>query len=634
MAIRKLSFYITDAEVTIKCDHLPLKKFLQKQTLNAEVNNWAVELEQFNLKLEWIQGVKNTLADSLSRLLDVDPEAKLQAEKEGHEFGTFCFEGVDEISEISPDFWKPLKDWVEHLEITYEEGVVREVHLPLSVKQMIQLQKNDAQAKNIVDKLQKEKDNAKMFIMHDGVLCRLWTEEKETFRCTFVPQVLRDPLLVLAHNQNSHNGGRRTYMALKKMYYWLGMKSEVFKHCKTCKECMLQNQANTSGEFKHFKVPEVPMQLICMDLMGPIYPVTSRGNRFILTCIDMLTGFTIAVPIKDKMASTVCDAYRAHVYCIFGGSARILTDNGTEFRNEQMDELCRQLNVKRVYSPVYTPEANGRLEAWHRFFKACIAKHIRGNTAEWDEIVPLAGAAYNFFPCQASGESPFVLMFRRDPITPFAKLLEPAPRYWGDRGDHLKMDLLRKLYLLTAENVKRAREGRDPAEITRQRNDLKVNDLVLVRDLTSGAFAPRYMPNYRIVAVHGPNRITVRDEKGNEIVRRASHLKMCDWKQKITSMVPDQGEHDKFGRSTKLLLHPKDIPNVQFDRKAKIKDEISPDAENSMIEVNITSGRDEYGEIPPKQLAIKVSSDTSTDKEKSVDILDLCGESGEFPPKV
>ena len=181
-----------------------------------------------------------------------------------------------------------------------------------------------------------------------------------------------------------------------------------------------------------------------MDLVGPIFPVTSRGNRFILMCIDMLTGFMIAVPIKDKMANTVCDAYRAHIYCIFGGSARILTDNGTEFRNEQMDELCKQLNVKRVYSPVYTPEANGRLEAWHCFFKACVAKHIRGNAAEWDEVVPLAGAAYNFFPCQASGESPFVLMFGRDPITPFAKLLEPAPRYWGDRGGHLKMDLFRK----------------------------------------------------------------------------------------------------------------------------------------------------------------------------------------------
>ena len=178
-----------------------------------------------------------------------------------------------------------------------------------------------------------------MFILHEGVLCRLGTEERETFCCTFVPEVLRDPLLVLAHNQNGHKGGRRTYMALKKMYYWPGMKSKVFKHYKTCRECMLQNQTNTSAEFKHFRIPEVPMQFICMDLVGPIAPVTSKGNRFILTCIDMLTGFTVAVPIKDKSANTVCDAYRAHIYCTFGGSARILTDNSTEFRNEQMDEL-------------------------------------------------------------------------------------------------------------------------------------------------------------------------------------------------------------------------------------------------------------------------------------------------------
>ena len=106
-----------------------------------------------------------------------------------------------------PDFWTPLKDTVEHLEIVHNESTVKEVHLPLSTKQIMQLQKNDTEARNIVDKLQKEKNNAKMFILHDGVLCRLWTEEQETFRCIFVPEVLRDPLLVLAHNQNGHNGG-------------------------------------------------------------------------------------------------------------------------------------------------------------------------------------------------------------------------------------------------------------------------------------------------------------------------------------------------------------------------------------------------------------------------------------------
>ena len=216
----------------------------------------------------------------------------------------------------------------------------------MTTKQIIQRQKSDSEARNIVHKLHKEKINTKMYILHEGVLCRPWTEVKDTFWCFFIPEVLRDPLLILAHNQNGHNRGRHTYMTLKKMYYWPGMRSQVFKHCKNCQECMLQNQANTAANFKHFKMPDIPMQLICMDLVLPISPATSRRNCFILTCIDMLTGFMVAIPIKDESASTVCDAYRAHIYCTFGGSARILTDNGTEFKNKQMDELCKQLDIK------------------------------------------------------------------------------------------------------------------------------------------------------------------------------------------------------------------------------------------------------------------------------------------------
>ena len=45
MSVRKLTFYITGHNVKVKSDHLLLKKFLEKKTLNAKVNNWAVELE-------------------------------------------------------------------------------------------------------------------------------------------------------------------------------------------------------------------------------------------------------------------------------------------------------------------------------------------------------------------------------------------------------------------------------------------------------------------------------------------------------------------------------------------------------------------------------------------------------------
>ena len=83
----------------------------------------------------------------------MDCEAKLQPEKEGHEFGTFCFEELSENSEISPDFWVSLKDSIEHIEVTHNEDYAKKVHLPLSTKQMIQLQKNDTEARRIVQNL-------------------------------------------------------------------------------------------------------------------------------------------------------------------------------------------------------------------------------------------------------------------------------------------------------------------------------------------------------------------------------------------------------------------------------------------------------------------------------------------------
>ena len=131
------------------------------------------------------------------------------------------------------------------------------------------------------------------------------------------------------------------------------------------------------------------------------------------------------------------------------------------------------------------------------------------------------------------------------------------------------------------------------------------------------------MPNYRIVAIHGPNRIVVRDEKGNETLRRASHLKVCDWKQKVASMTPEKEEYDKFGRSMKQLIHPKDILDLQFYKKSRNNREISPNTEISTIEVNITSGRGEHCEIPPNQQMT----------EKSVGHSDLSEEKGKFLPK-
>ena len=87
MFIKKLTYYLEDADVTLRSDHLPLKIFLAKNTLNSKVNNWAIEILPFRITFVYIKGIKNTLADTMSRLIDIDPQVQLELEPEGYEFG-------------------------------------------------------------------------------------------------------------------------------------------------------------------------------------------------------------------------------------------------------------------------------------------------------------------------------------------------------------------------------------------------------------------------------------------------------------------------------------------------------------------------------------------------------------------
>ena len=236
--------------------------------------------------------MKNTLADSLSRLLDMTPEAEPTRESPGEEFGVACFEEL-ETAKVHENFIEQI----ENLEIEVHKEVMQGVKVPISKEQMIQMQKNDKYCRCIDRRTRAERELKKIFILDDGILYRLWLEDGQMYKCMVVPLILRDPPLVLGHNQNGHNGSRRTYNALKRSYYWPSMKKEVFFHCKNCSEYILQNQTTTDTQFGTFTAPEGPMQFICMDIVGLILPVSSKGNRFCLTVMDMLRGYTMAVAI-------------------------------------------------------------------------------------------------------------------------------------------------------------------------------------------------------------------------------------------------------------------------------------------------------------------------------------------------
>ena len=139
-----------------------------------------------------------------------------------------------------------------------------------------------------------------------------------------------------------------------------------------------------------------------MDLIGEFHPASSKGNRFALTAVCMLTGFTFCIPLKSKHAEDVIKSiYRPHML-YFWTIKKILTDNGTEFKNKLSTEVFEKLRTEQKFTPIYSPQCNCRIEGFHKFLKARIAKQLE-TCVEWDDLVWKATAAYNFFPTESSG---------------------------------------------------------------------------------------------------------------------------------------------------------------------------------------------------------------------------------------
>ena len=313
------------------------------------------------------------------------------------------------------------------------------------------------------------------------------------------------------------------------------------------------------------------MDFIAMDLIDEFHPPSSQGNRYALTGVCMLTGFTWCIPIKLKKATDVARAYMQHVYSILGGSTKILTDNGTEFKNEVFRDVLQKLGTKKlIHSPPYRPQSNGRIEGFHRYLKACIAKHMR-NGLEWDQVMAMTTAAYNYFPNMSAKESAFFLMYGRDPVNKLSSILNAPRRYLGDdAGLPPDLEALKNMYQMVAQQLYNSRQRyiEDNKYNKVPDHGILVGDLVLVKDHTAKSFEPKYKDDYRVVQIYGTNALQVSDKRGILHNVHFTDVKCINMTEKVANQL--EQIYNK-GRKAKNLIPPGLIPDLGWNTDQQVK---------------------------------------------------------------
>ena len=291
------------------------------------------------------------------------------------------------------------------------------------------------------------------------------------------------------------------------------------------------------------------MEFIAMDLIGEFHPASSKGNRFALSAVCMLTGFTFCIPIKTKCAEDIIKAYIDHICCTFGPSKKILTDNGTEFKNKLWTEVFKKLKIEQKFTPIYSPQCNGRIEGFHKFLKATIAKQLK-TRVKWDDLVWKATAVYYFFPTEFSELAPFFLMFGRKVAVKHTLLESENPKYLGTDDSMINVGLMTKLYHVVAHNLneaRKARDGKKKGKTPKEPKKLQVGDNILIRDHTSKAFQPKYK-DFCIVGLLGKNQVKIKDNHGHTTKVHHRDVKKIPMTEKVCKLYEEEQIGKNKGR--------------------------------------------------------------------------------------
>jgi transposase InsO family protein len=135
----------------------------------------------------------------------------------------------------------------------------------------------------------------------------------------------------------------------------LGLTNVHFEKKRVCSACQAGKQVGAHHPHKNIMTTDKPLELLHMDLFGLIAYISISGSKYCLVIVDDHSRFTWVFFLQEK----------SHTQETLKGFLR-RAQNGTEFKNSQIEGFLEEEGIKHEFSSPYTPQQNGVVERKNR----------------------------------------------------------------------------------------------------------------------------------------------------------------------------------------------------------------------------------------------------------------------------
>lgn len=501
-ALKHFKDIILGYPITVYTDHVAVTELFKGRNLSGRLARWYLTIREFNPTFKYLPGRANVVADALSRNVHVGGVVEQTPTIQNfslHELAN---------AQRQHDVWSKVIYALE----SGDETTLPKTHVPFS----------------------------QFSLTKEKVLCRCWTSGKrDPVTQLVIPESHVPVVLSLLHDTAiaGHKGKDRTLSAARMNYYWPTMRVDIDEYINKCVQCAQhKGSVPKPAPILEYPPPERPWDVVAIDVLQ--LSVRSRqGSKYVLVMVDHFSRYVVLAPLYDKSAKAVAHALVTNLFCPYSAPRVLLSDNGTEFRNNVLEEICKQFGIKQTFTVAYHPASNGLVERANRKILDVLRPVVNGFMENWEDWLPHVAASINSSVCESTGRTPYFIIYGVEKKLPYDLLSSPQNPV-NNVDDYAKCQL--KVFSDTYKGVtNRLKASKTVMSSQQHRRSspvrIKIGDSVMVKVPERNAkLAPKFVgPRLVVNKLHG-HKFEILDPLLNTLeVVHCDRLKRTDVKANL-----------------------------------------------------------------------------------------------------
>ena len=448
-ALKKFDHYIRAAPFTVRLltDHQSLKYMMTQKGLAGRMARWAMILSEYDAEVLYLRGPSNTVADSLSRLINTDPKDFNMSESLLHinpeviplvqSYLHMCCKTVEQLDPhvagtdyLSPDYnIPPDLPHEQTLFAMYNTRVTAKIKISASdylkckdfglIFKALSKEHKSSMSKSDLASVE---NRLQHFFLESGIL--YYTEK--TGEVIAIPSgESRNTIIRECHTTAlaGHRGEKGTARLVRVRAYWPRLDQSVKSYIRKCEECITckSERRKPAGKLQPLDIPWTSQTHYAMDFKTDLPPSGARKYDALLVCVDRFSKRLILIPTwKSANAEMTAELFFERVVCQLGRGVpiSIVSDRDSKFTSNFWRSLWTLTGTELKMSTSRHQSTDGQSEIAIRIIEEVLRMSVNYAQDDWVSKIPGLEFAFNNSASASTGITPFVLEAGKQPLVP------------------------------------------------------------------------------------------------------------------------------------------------------------------------------------------------------------------------